>query len=182
MKIAITGHSKGIGREFKSYYEAQGYTVLGFSRSNGYDLRDWDSLQRMLDQIKDFDLLISCAKPDFVQTTLLYEVWKLWQGQPKTILNISSVLTSMPTNPQPFDQDPMIDLYRTSKVSLEEASKQLAFKSLLPYITIVKPGHLYGNVITDDEHQRLIQWVICLNSMIEQAHANSFFIKEISLV
>lgn len=182
MKIAITGHSKGIGAEFKSYYESQGHTVVGFSRSNGYDLRDWSVLHKMLEQIKDCDLLISCAKPDFVQTTLLYEIWKLWQGQPKTILNVSSVLASMPCNPPSMDYDPMLDFYRTGKISLEEAAKQLSAKSALPYITTIRPGHLYSATITASEQERLSKWVNCLGSMLSQAQTNSFFIKEITLV
>lgn len=182
MKIAITGHSKGIGSEFKTYYESQGHTVIGFSRSNGYDLRDWSVLHKMLDQIKDCDMLISCAKPDFVQTTLLYEIWKLWLGQSKTILNISSVLATMPCTPSSMDSDPMLDFYRTSKVSLEEAANQLSVKSALPHIVTVRPGHLYNSPISIDEQQRLTKWVSCLGSILDQARVNSFFIKDITLV
>lgn len=181
MKIAITGHSKGIGAEFKSYYESQGHTILGFSRSNGYDLRNWDLMHKMLAEISDCDMLISCAKPDFVQTTLLYEVWKKWQGQPKTIINISSMLVVTPCTPASMNHDPMLDLYRTSKVSLEEATRQLSFKSELPYITTIRPGHLYSSTISITEQQRLSSWVKFIASMLDQAKSNSFFLKEITL-
>lgn len=182
MKIAITGHSKGLGAEFKSHYESLGHTVLGFSRRNGYDLRNWAKLQSMLEQIKDCDMLISCAKPDFVQTTLLYEIYKLWQGQDKTILNISSALTCLPTNPPHLFADPMMDLYRTSKLSLNEACSQLSFKSELPRIMLVKPGHLYSNTPSAADDLRLTAWVKSLTDMIELANKHSFSIKEITLV
>lgn len=182
MRIAITGHSKGLGAEFKSHYESLGHTVLGFSRRNGYDLRNWSKLQSMLEQINDCDMLISCAKPDFVQTTLLYEIYKLWQGQDKTIVNISSALTYIPTNPPSLFDDPMMDLYRTSKLSLNEACSQLSFKSELPRIMLVKPGHLYSAVPSDSDAVRLTLWVNTLTSLIELADKNSFSIKEITLV
>ena len=90
MKIAITGHTRGLGAEFKKAYEDSGHQVDGFSRSNGYDLRNWDHMQKMLDQISDHDMFINIAKPDFVQTTILYELWKRWKNQHRTIINISS--------------------------------------------------------------------------------------------
>ena len=180
MKIAITGHSTGLGAEFKSYYESLGHTVLGFSRRNGYDLRNWAKLQSMLEQIKDCDLLISCAKPDFVQTTLLYEIYKLWQGQDKTILNISSALTYFPTTPPHLFNDPMMDLYRTSKLSLNEACAQLSFKSALPHIILVKPEHLYGKIPSPEESIRLTVWVKTLAETLDRARENNFSIKEIT--
>lgn len=182
MRIAVTGHTKGLGAEFKTHYESLGHTVLGFSRRNGYDLRNWAKLQSMLEQIKDCDMLISCAKPDFVQTILLYEIYKLWRGQDKTIVNISSALTAIPTNPPHLFDDPMMDLYRTSKLSLNEASEQLSFKSELPQIMLVKPGHLYSNIPTDEDSARLTLWVNTLTAMIDLAGKNKFFIKEITLV
>lgn len=159
MKIAITGHSKGLGAEFKKYYESHQHTVMGFSRSNGYDLRDWSKMQLMLQQIKDADMFINCAKPDFVQTTTLYELWKLWKGQDRTIVNISSILSYFPTCTPNLFADPHMDLYRTAKASLNEASAQLSMKSRLPHIVLVKPVHLYGNPITESEQQALTTWV-----------------------
>jgi hypothetical protein len=159
MKIAITGHSKGLGAEFAKYYQSQNHTVMGFSRANGYDLRDWSKMQHMLAQIKDADMFINCAKPDFVQTTTLYELWKLWKGQNRTIVNISSVLSYFPTCATKLFDDPHMDLYRTAKVSLNEASAQLSMKSHLPRIILVKPVHLYSNPITDNEQKALTTWV-----------------------
>lgn len=182
MIIAITGHSKGLGAELKKHYELKGHVVIGFSRRNGYDLRDWSKMQNMLGQIKDADMLISCAKPDFVQTTLLYEIYKLWEGKEKTIINIGSVLSTFPTNPPSLFEDPMMDLYRTSKLSLNEACSQLSFKSNLPRIMLVNPGHLYGEPMLDVESVRLTSWVNTITTLIEHANKNNFFIKEITLI
>ena len=37
-KIAIIGHTKGIGRAIADLYKSKNYEVIGLSRSNGYDL------------------------------------------------------------------------------------------------------------------------------------------------
>jgi len=181
MKIAITGHTRGLGAEFKKTYEADGHTVLGFSRGNGYDLRDWSMMQKMLSQINDCDMFISCAKPDFVQTTILYELWKQWNGQNKVIINISSILTYLPTCTPDLFNDPMMDLYRTSKLSLNEASTQLAFKSHLPKIMLIKPGHLYNRPITTEQQLKLSTWVSTFKSIVELAQQNKLIIKELTL-
>ena len=38
LKIAITGHTEGIGKEIYDYFELFGHNVKGFARANGYDL------------------------------------------------------------------------------------------------------------------------------------------------
>lgn len=181
MKIAITGHTQGLGAEFKKMYESTGHVVTGFSRTNGYDLRDWSKMQSMIDQIQDYDLFISCAKPDFVQTTILYELWKRWKGQPKTIINISSILTFFPTCPPDLFLDPQMDLYRTAKLSLNEACSQLSFKHNLPNILLVKPSHLYNNPISADQEKHLNKWVTTLLQLIDYAKQNDLALKEITL-
>ena len=37
-KIAITGHTKGIGKAIADLYSKKNYEVIGLSRSNGYDM------------------------------------------------------------------------------------------------------------------------------------------------
>lgn len=181
MKIAITGHTSGLGLELKKVYEADGNEVIGFSRSNGYDLRDWSQMQKMLSQSLDCDMFISCAKPDFVQTIILYEIWKKWRGQHKLIINISSILTYLPTCPPNLFNDPMMDLYRTSKLSLNEASLQLSAKSSLPKIMLIKPGHLYSQPMTSEDELKLSNWVKTFKSIIELAQSNNLTVSELTL-
>lgn len=181
MKIAITGHTSLLGNEFKKMYELNGDEVIGFSRSNGYDLRDWSQMQKMLSQIDDCDMFISCAKPDFVQTTILYELWKKWKGQQKIIVNISSILTYLPTLPSKLFDDPMMDFYRTSKLSLNEASAQLSAKSTLPKIMLIKPGHLYGQSATPEDLKKLSTWVQTFKSMVDLAQSSNLTISELTL-
>ena len=38
MKIALTGHTNGLGAEILKYFSSN-HSILGFSRSNGYDIK-----------------------------------------------------------------------------------------------------------------------------------------------
>jgi len=42
--ILITGNTSGVGLELSKLYEADGYNVIGLSRSQGYDLENVDSV------------------------------------------------------------------------------------------------------------------------------------------
>jgi len=39
MKIAITGHKKGIGKAFAEQLSARGHEIIGISRSDGENIR-----------------------------------------------------------------------------------------------------------------------------------------------
>jgi hypothetical protein len=67
MRIAITGHTSGIGRALYDYYSIKN-EVLGFSRSNGYNLPD--SLPVVIEESKGCDLFINNCYADGVQIDL----------------------------------------------------------------------------------------------------------------
>jgi NAD(P)-dependent dehydrogenase (short-subunit alcohol dehydrogenase family) len=180
MKIAITGHTKGLGLEFKKVFEAGGHEVIGFSRSTGYDLRDWSKMQKMLDQVDSCNIFINVAKPDFVQTTVLYELWKRWKKQDKTIINIGSGITYTPVLPQDLFNDPDMDFYRTAKVSLNQAAEQLAFKSYWPRIVTVNPVHLYSDPITAEEQVKLSAWVATFVAILSATNNSGFQLRQLT--
>lgn len=179
-KIAISGHSKGLGFEFHKRYTEMGYVVSGFSRSNGYDLRDWSSMQKMITEIQHYDIFISIAKPDFVQTTILYELWKVWKNQHKTIINIGSGITYFPVCPKNLFDDPAMDAYRTAKISLNEASAQLSYKSSWPKIILANPSHLYSHPPTEDEQEKLTKWTDTFLKILSEVDSNQFDLKVIN--
>ena len=72
MKIAITGHSAGIGKSFTSLLESRGHQVIGLSRRNGKNIR---SLHKILGDIIDCDMFINNAQEGFAQTELLNKHW-----------------------------------------------------------------------------------------------------------
>ncbi len=59
MKIAITGHTKGIGKALYNYFSEIGHEVIGMSRSNGYDITL--NPDKILEQISSCDLFINNA-------------------------------------------------------------------------------------------------------------------------
>ena len=96
MKVAITGHTQGIGLALKSVYEQHGHHVLGFSRSNGYDITNSEDRKKIIQQIQDYDLFLNNAHDydqTFCGTYMLTELWETWKDQKKTIANISSSVT-----------------------------------------------------------------------------------------
>jgi nucleoside-diphosphate-sugar epimerase len=59
MKVAITGHTHGIGKEIYNYFLKNNYEVKGFSRSTGYDISSSTKRKKILENIKDFDIFVA---------------------------------------------------------------------------------------------------------------------------
>lgn len=101
MKIAITGHTKGIGKSFCDLATKKGFTVVGLSRSNGNDITTSD----LLGTISDCDVFINNAYAPVYQTKLLEQVLEHWEGKDKLIINISSKLSfTTPTTSKKVEQ------------------------------------------------------------------------------
>ena len=92
MKIAITGHSAGIGQALAKQFENNGHEIVGLSRRNGYNIR---SLPKVAGMIEPCDMFVNNAQVGYAQTELLFEVWRRWQGQQKYIVNVSTRMTDM---------------------------------------------------------------------------------------
>jgi hypothetical protein len=90
MKVSITGHSKGLGNSIYIELLKRGHEVFGFSRSNGYDISDKSTRNKILENIKSSDIFINNAYYPLAQTELLEQVINQWQGKQKVIVNIGS--------------------------------------------------------------------------------------------
>lgn len=141
MKIAITGHTAGIGQAFTKVLEARGHEIVGISRRNSENIRRTEHTANL---INSCDMFINNAQTQYAQTELLYAVWGRWQGREgKYIWNISTQMTEYPINSTPDGQDDLImSQYRNQKLALEEASRQLRFKNAWPNISIIRPGRV----------------------------------------
>jgi nucleoside-diphosphate-sugar epimerase len=135
MKIAITGHTSGLGRSFYHECIQRGHVVQGFSRTNGYDLRDYSQVERMLDKVNGFDLFISNAKSDYVQAQILYRLVR--QGTCQTIVNIGSQVIVSPPN----WTDTFLLEYVTQKMALAHAVQVLSPLAKCQII-LLNPEHL----------------------------------------
>lgn len=149
MKIAITGHTAGIGKKFAEQFTNRGHFIVGISRREGENIR---RTLHTASLIENCDMFINNAQEGYAQTDLLYEVWKRWQGKEKYIWNISTMMTENPINNTPDGQDDIVmSQYRNQKLSLEEASRQLQFKNAWPKISLIRPG----GVATQQEFENI---------------------------
>lgn len=91
MKIAITGHTKGIGKALYDLLIYKGNTCYGFSRKNSYDISDAEDRDAIIFKAKDCDVFINNAWLDFYQVDLFNDIFSLWkEDKSKTIININS--------------------------------------------------------------------------------------------
>lgn len=140
MKIAITGHKKGIGKAFAEQLAIQGHEIVGISRSDGENIRRTAHTASL---IEPCDLFINNAISFYAQTELLFEVWHRWQDIKEVhhIWNISTKVCE-------WDQDKEIQgltmrqsmQYRNQKMALELAHKQLAEQPSKTEMTLIRPG------------------------------------------
>lgn len=59
MKIAITGHTSGLGKAFYEHFSNKGYNVIGMSRSNGYTIPD--DLEKIIEIAETSDVFFNNA-------------------------------------------------------------------------------------------------------------------------
>jgi hypothetical protein len=86
MKIAITGHTSGIGKALFDYFFS--YTPMGFSRSNGYNINHIENRKKIINQCADCDVFINNAYSNGInsQLYLLQEMHSAWVGKEKLII------------------------------------------------------------------------------------------------
>ena len=120
MKIAVTGHTSGIGKGLYEFYKKANHEVLGFSRSNGYDIEK--KSDEIVEQAKDFDIFFNNAYCGFSQVKLLFQFWKEWHNKDKLIININSAICRIS---YPYTYHPLVSKYKVHKLSLDRAVKEL---------------------------------------------------------
>ena len=89
MKIAITGHTKGLGAEITKHFEKE-HEVIGFSRTNGYDIKSPIDRNKIVKASADADVFINLVHNYYHQTDLLLEFFKEWEQQDKLCLLYTS--------------------------------------------------------------------------------------------
>jgi NAD(P)-dependent dehydrogenase (short-subunit alcohol dehydrogenase family) len=178
MKIAITGHTAGIGQAFTKILESRGHKIIGISRRAGENIR---RIEHTANLIESCDMFINNAQTQYAQTELLYAVWQRWQGQEKYIWNISTQMTEQPINGTPDGQNDLtMSQYRNQKLALEEASRQLKFKNRWPQISIIRPGSIATQETFDNTNKANVDlWAESIVDMF--SHNENISISEISV-
>ena len=143
MKIAITGHTQGIGHAIAVALNPK-HEIIGISKSTGIDITLTDSREQAFELIKDCDVFINNCYPmlrsrshrvgSWAPIELLYRVHEAWRNDSnKRIFVIGSLSIQQPVkgaNP-----------YRLHKQALNEACIQLRSSFKFPLITTLHPGN-----------------------------------------
>jgi len=128
MKIGITGHSRGIGKSLYDYFCQNNHTVIGFSRSNGYDINL--NQERIFNILKDCDVFINNASSNNSQLQLLKKTNKI---VPK-IITVGSISTN----------------YRNAlndnvKNDLEDYFNKIVIEPDSSHLLLIKPAFIEGS-------------------------------------
>ena len=149
MKIAITGHKKGIGKEFARQLEELGHDIVGISRSDGENIRRTVHTASL---IEPCDLFINNAISVYAQTELLFEVWHRWADIKEThyIWNISTKLCESDKDIEMNGRTIRESMqYRNQKMSLELAHNQLNQQPSNIQMTLLRPGSVNTQSFSD---------------------------------
>ena len=98
-KIAIIGHTKGIGKAIADMYKKKKYQVIGMSSSNGYDLQF--SQIEIMQQLDDCQLIVLNAYVGRGQMNLLKRIYGKFVFEDKKV----AVITSTSGTPIGADED-----------------------------------------------------------------------------
>lgn len=145
MNIAITGHTKGIGKGLLEYFLANGDTVIGFSRSNGYDISYDNVRTKILNEILDCDVFINNAYDILAQEELFKLIYGDWKSTNKTIINIISKVKYYNIK----------DNYVQSKRSFAKVAEQCALDTNNCRIININPGYVDTGFIDPAFKQQL---------------------------
>lgn len=182
MKIAITGHSAGIGQSFARRLASMGHDIVGISRRDGYNIRN---IPKTVDVIQDCDLFINNAQAGYAQTELLYKIWEKWKGDPnKSIWLISTAMTQRHRLPPiPGMSEVSLAEYRNQKRALEDAFYQLRDSAGRPWMVLIRPGTVatQPGQVPDGHAAHVDKWVDAVIDCYMLARKNNLLIEEISL-
>jgi NADP-dependent 3-hydroxy acid dehydrogenase YdfG len=178
MNIAITGHTKGIGKTLYTKFIEEGHSVLGFSLSSGYDISDPSSRNKIIELSKHCDLFINVAynfkNYDDSQLCMLDEIYKQWKkDSQKHIINISS--TAADTHPLKINVPSMVFLEKYAETKYKqdkwfELKRDYLNSTNRVKLTNIKPSRVYvekfktkwksEDVLSTLEIYQLIKYII----------------------
>ena len=119
MKIAITGHTGLVGKALVYECVKQHIEVLGFSRSNGYDITSPESVGNLITDAKECDIFVNNAYTNsYHQVDLLYRLYDAWKTKLKTIINIGTTASGYYEHEEPW-------IYGTHKSALDDACRRM---------------------------------------------------------
>ena len=145
MKVAVTGHTAGIGKGLYDFYRKKGHEVSGFSRSNGYDIGK--KQDKIIAKAENSDIFFNNAYSGFAQMELLLRLWEKWRDSEKLIVNTGSAITKVFW---PYTYNPVWSLYKNNKLSLEKAMRKLQQTPSKCQISAITPGYVRTKFLPEE--------------------------------
>jgi short-subunit dehydrogenase len=133
-KIAIVGHTRGIGKAIADLYQKKNYEVVGLSSSNGYDLQC--SQVEIMEQLDDCRLVVLNAYVGRGQMTLLKRIYGKFVFENKKVAVITSTSGTPMGEDEEFLDTEYVDYCKNKKTLIgyiEELQQELLNKPLSVY-------------------------------------------------
>ena len=182
MKIAITGHSNGIGKSFAEHLYDRGHEIIGLSKRHGNNIRN---IPKIAEKIVPCDLWINNAQSGYAQTELLQHMVEQWNDdRNKMIWNISTIMAvdyNMP-NISGLSAKQLAE-YRTQKRALEEAIKTAKSQRTSCRLITIRPGAVATQTYNTagEDSADVDAWVKTVCDFYIACRQNNLFPDEISL-
>lgn len=177
-RVAITGHTRGIGAALVERLEKRNYDIKGFSQSTGYNLQRVSTVKKVVNECLewDADVLVNNAYVPDNQVRLLYTMYEHWVDKPKLIINMGAISSDSISNFAQMGYNKDWTPYVSEKARLDWASLQLSnqFQPGMCRVTMIKPGfvdtdstawlkgvnNIEDIMMTADSVAEMIEWVI----------------------
>jgi len=164
-KIAITGHTRGIGKGLYNFF-SKSYNVKGFSLENGYDINDYD---RILDETDDCEIFINNAYSYYKQSELV-TAWAQRHKNHKYLIISTSSIAAEPLL-EIKKVFPHLENYAKEKYAINRASWEVNHNDGLCKASVIMPGvvdtKFYNPYDTEEQNGlELYNRVIETNSII----------------
>ena len=140
MKIAITGHTNGIGKELDLYYHNKGIETKTYSRSTGHDISDISVRNKIISETLDCDVFINNAYDTVGQTDIASRWFEEHKNSPHLLVNISSIAPIADRYISPRIKPVEYTDYVTQKNELDRISWNINFAGLAAKCINVSPA------------------------------------------
>jgi short-subunit dehydrogenase len=133
-KIAIIGHTRGIGKAIADLYRKKNYTVVGLSSSNGYDLQC--SQIEIMEQLDECQLIVLNAYVGRGQMTLLKRIYGKFVFEDKKVVVITSTSGTPVGEDEEFSDPEYVEYCKNKKTLIqyiEQLQQELMNKPLSVY-------------------------------------------------
>lgn len=131
MKVGITGHFSGLGKELYPRFDS-----MGFDLKNGYDIANPEPI---LKELVKCNVFINNAYDGPHQAYLFKEIENIWKGTNNHIVNISSMAVSLNKTTQ----------YALNKKLLEEVSRSSSCR-----VSLIRPAMFDTPMVAFDTHSK----------------------------